>query len=772
MPEPKNKTPADLSEVELSRDLGLFSVTMMGVGGMIGAGIFALSGIAAGVAGPAVVLVFILNGAITFLTALAYAELGAAFPRAGGGYVWVKEGLGGGSGFLAGWMSWFGYVVAGALYALAFGGFALDGWHATGLPTGGLSDGTLSTIFSVVVIVVFTGLNFLGSKEAGAMGAAITVVKIAILCLFIAFGAAVMFSGNEWQYRFFDNFMPKGVAGVLAGMGLTFIAFEGYEIIAQSGEEIIKPARNVPRGIFLSIAIAIVIYVAVGIVAVGAITPPPEVAAYQYLGAERELAIVSVARQVFPWGTGGALMLISGLAATISALNVTVFSAARVSFAMGREHNLPPIFARIHARQLTPYVAVITTGALMLVAALTLPIEAAATAGGIMFLLMFIQVNMAVIALRRTRPEVTRSFRIPLFPLPAIIGIVVNGALVLYTISVNPTAVWTAFAWIVAGLLAYYVYFEHEEERGAPRTIVHEEAIGKHGYTVLVGVRNEAEAVNLGWFAAALAKARDGGLLAAEMLEVPPPLSLNEGRALIKSGKKHFETIKQAGDHRNVGTHSLIMVARRVAGALESIVAERDVDFIVLGWSGAARRGRSFGRTIDPLLASPPADMAVVRPATKPKAEVKTILVAVDDGPNSRLAVELATDLGQLVAGRAHAAITVMCVTRTKTAAEAGEPQLFERLLKDIDYGKLETVTRQGTSRANTIIEEAENFDLVILGAGETSRLSRLLGHKPDNRFTALTSKRVLREASPMTVMVKHCPALLRSFLQRTLFPS
>ncbi len=334
---------------------------------------------------------------------------------------------------------------------------------------------------------------------------------------------------------------------------------------------------------------------------------------------------------------------------------------------------------------------------------------------------------MAVIALRRTHPEVTRGFRIPLFPLPAIVGIVANGALVLYTISVNPTAVWTAFAWIVAGLLAYYIHFEHAEEREAPRTIVHEEAIGKHGYTVLVGVRNEAEAVNLGWFAAALAKARDGGLLAAEMLEVPPPLSLDEGRALIKSGKKHFEIIKLAGDRRKVSTHSLIMVARRVAGALESIVAERGVDFIVLGWSGATRRGRSFGRTIDPLLANPPADMAVVRQAAKPKAEVKSILVAVDGGPNSRLAVELATDLGRLVAGRAHAAITVMCVTRTKTAAEGGEPRLFQRLLEGVDYGKIETVARAGTSHTNTIIEEAENFDLVILGAGQTSRLNRLL---------------------------------------------
>ena len=151
---------------------------------------------------------------------------------------------------------------------------------------------------------------------------------------------------------------------------------------------------------------------------------------------------------------------------------------------------------------------------------------------------------------------------------------------------------------------------------------------------------------------------------------------------------------------------------------------------------------------------------------------MKSILVAVDDGPNARLAVELATDLGSVVAGRGRAAITLMCVTRTKTAAEEGEPRLFQRLLEGIDYGKIETVAKAGTSQANTIIEEAENFDLVILGAGQTSRLSRLLGRKPDHRFTALTTKRVLRDAAPTTVMVKPRPALLRSFLQRTLFGS
>ena len=761
----------DRAEVRLSRNLGLFSVTMMGVGGMIGAGIFALSGIAAGAAGPAVVLVFLFNGCITLLTALAYAELGAAFPRAGGGYVWVKEGLGGANGFLAGWMSWFGYIVAGALYAIAFGGFALNGWFALDLPLGGLSEQALSTVFIVASIAVFTGLNVFGAEETGAMGAAITVVKIVILAAFIAFGAAAMFASGDWEPRFFDEFLPNGVAGVLTGMGLTFIAFEGYEIIAQSGEEIIKPARNVPRGIFLSIAIAVAIYLLVGIVAVGAIIPPDGMAAYEFLGMERELAVVSVARQIFPWGTGGALMLVSGLAATVSALNVTVFSASRVSFAMGRDHNLPPIFARIHAKRLTPFVAVLVTGALMVTAALVLPIETAATAGGVMFLMMFIQVNLAVIALRRSHPEVSRGFQIPLFPIPALVAVAANAALVLYIITSNPVAVWTAFGWVVAGLLAYYMYFEEKEALEAPRDIVHEEALGEHDYTVMVSIRDEREAATLGWFGAALAKARGGGILATHMLEVPRPLSLNEGRALIEEGRGFFETIKSEANERDVATHSLIMIARRVGQAIDDICVERGVDFIVLAWSGQAKRGRVFGRTIDPVLAWPPADLAIIRSAARRKQAYSRILVPVDDSANSRLAIQLATDLGRHIAGRAHAEITVMRVTRTKKAAEAGEKELFDRLLDGIEYGKLETEARMGTSEANTIIEAAEDFDLVIFGASEESVLGRLLPGKSGDRFSQWTAKRVLRLGKPTTIMVKRRPNRLRSLLQRVVLP-
>ncbi|HXV98924.1 MAG TPA: APC family permease, partial [Anaerolineae bacterium] len=171
-------------EVTLSRDLGLFDVTMIGIGAMIGAGIFVLTGVAAGAAGPALVLAFLLNGVVATLTAMAYAELGSAFPEAGGGYLWVKEALGGTQGFLGGWMSWFAHAVAGSLYALAFGRFAAELYLLAGLPVFGLKLEVWQLAFMTLIVIIFTALNYRGVSETGIVGNIVTVTKVIILGLF------------------------------------------------------------------------------------------------------------------------------------------------------------------------------------------------------------------------------------------------------------------------------------------------------------------------------------------------------------------------------------------------------------------------------------------------------------------------------------------------------------------------------------------------------------------------------------------------------------
>ncbi|MFZ0549119.1 MAG: amino acid permease, partial [Candidatus Promineifilaceae bacterium] len=166
------------SEIALSRTLGLLDITMIGVGAMIGAGIFVLTGIAAGEAGPALVLAFFFNGIVTTFTALSYAELGSCFPEAGGGYLWVKEGMGGTHGFLAGWMSWFAHAVACSVYGLGFGHFAVELWRVTGLPFFGLAENHLALIFTLLIVGIFAYINFRGASETGAVGNIVTIAKV------------------------------------------------------------------------------------------------------------------------------------------------------------------------------------------------------------------------------------------------------------------------------------------------------------------------------------------------------------------------------------------------------------------------------------------------------------------------------------------------------------------------------------------------------------------------------------------------------------------
>ncbi|MHC4990662.1 MAG: APC family permease, partial [Planctomycetota bacterium] len=282
---------------ELARDLRLFDITMVGVGAMVGAGIFALTGIAAGAAGPGLILAFALNGVLTLCTAMVYAEVGSAIPGAGGGYLWTKFGLPGPGAFLAGWMDWLAHAVAGSLYAVVFGTYVVWGMQTIfgwGVPPTGADDDALGTLFGIeafwvaktltlLVCLAFIYINYRGSAETGKAGNIITVSKIFTIGLFIAFGLAALVRGGGGDDAAgvsakFSPFLPEGGSGVLVAMGLTFIAFEGYEIIVQAGEEVVEPRRNIPRAVFWSLAIVIPIYLLVAIVCLGAMSVPTALA--------------------------------------------------------------------------------------------------------------------------------------------------------------------------------------------------------------------------------------------------------------------------------------------------------------------------------------------------------------------------------------------------------------------------------------------------------------------------------------------------------------
>ncbi len=444
-----------LGESVLTRDLTEFDITMVGVGAMIGAGIFVLTGIAAGFAGPALIFAFLLNGFLTFLTAAAYAELGSAVPEAGGGYLWVKSAMGNYQAFLSGWMSWFAHVVAGSLYALGFGSyFAFLLTEAHIIPEYLKESATV--IIAIIIILTFAFINFMGSSETGKVGNLITITKLIIIGIFILSGLWVILTNFSVQIKNFDPFFPNGITAMFMAMGLTFIAFEGHEIIVQTGEEVLKPRRSIPRAIFKAIMIVIPIYCLVAITAIGAITVENG-STWKFLGEAGELGIAEAAKQFMP--LGATLLLFGGLISTLSALNATIYSSARVSFVMGRDKLLPPQFGKVNFWRRTPHIAIIGSSIIMILIVILLPIRSVAAAADVMFLLLFLQVNLSLYRIRKKYSNrLNYGYKIPWFPFIPFMAIAGKIFILIFLLILEPIAITGTLIWIFLGTALWFLY--------------------------------------------------------------------------------------------------------------------------------------------------------------------------------------------------------------------------------------------------------------------------------------------------------------------------
>jgi len=434
----------------LPRILGPFSATMLGVGAMIGAGIFVLSGIAAGHAGPALPLSFLLNGLIALAIGSCYAELASAMPRAGGSYFWVKQALGPRIGFGVGWIAIYANAVAAALYALGFGAFCSALLGTAGLHTDSIDISLVATLLITAGVLL---LHYFGTNDTSIAENSVTLIKIVLLLVLVAGGLA-MIADAPAPLDPFVPFMPNGLSGVLMAMAVTFVAFEGFEVITRTGEELRQPERNMPLAIFASIAIAVSLYVLISIVLVGAVSGPDGEPGWQYLGDLGELGMATTARQLLPYGD--IIFYCAGIASTASAMIAATFSAIRVTFALGRAKDLPPALATLHPKYHSPYRAALFCGVLIVIMVISLPIVEVAGAASQMFALLFALVCFSAWRLRTTQPELVRPFRAPLLNLAVLIG-VLAGVLVFFTLlNISPLAWAISCLWIVSGAIVYW----------------------------------------------------------------------------------------------------------------------------------------------------------------------------------------------------------------------------------------------------------------------------------------------------------------------------
>jgi amino acid transporter len=785
-------------EVTLARTLTGFNATMIGLGAMIGAGVFVLTGIAAGEAGPAAIVAFVLNGIVTTFTAFTYAELASTIPEAGGGYAFVKRAYPGVVGFISGWMLWFAYTVACSLYAVGFGGYFIELLESyfpfiSHAFVGLVGHGNAISTITFAVTAFFITLNVMGADVTGKAENVITLAKVVVLGFFIAFGLAAMSRTPELVQTNFMPLFPKGVGGVVVAMGLTFIAFEGYDLIATVSEEIKNPTKTIPIATFVSLWAAVIIYLFILLVSIGAVDPtrftdvynrlpdqlPVELSArvldpadpavntvWEILGTYKETGIVRAAENFMP-SIGVLIIVFGGLLSTMSALNATVLASSRVAFSMGRERMLPPRLAIIHPVRRTPHIAVLATGLVLVAMAVTLPIEVVGSGASLLFLLSFVLVNLSLIRIRRNEPEL-KGFKTPLFPLLPILAVISNLALAIYQFTFQPMAWYVSLAWIGAGLVIYYAYTARLEAAEAPSEalIVHEEVLAMKDYSVLLPVANEKQAHQLAILGAAIAKEKDGEVLALHVVRLPVQLSLSEARHFLANGKPLMEAVIREARAFDVPVHTMIRVGRHIGSAILDTALKRDSNLIILGWPGYTQsRDVAFGNIIDLLAKNPPCDIAVVR--FRRREAPQRILIPTGGGLHTRLAIELAIAQArqyQRQYPERHPTITLLYVTPEdeNSGAMARGYELLRSLAAGIDY-PLEALVVTAPDVVTGILREAEEHNLVVMGATE----ERLF----DQRLFGSISQRVASACGKTVIMVKRYRGPVRSWLRRWLLP-
>jgi len=390
----------------------------------------------------------------------------------------------------------------------------------------------------------------------------------------------------------------------------------------------------------------------------------------------------------------------------------------------------------------------------------TLPIDQVAAAANIMFLLLFTQVNIAVMTLRRRRPDLERGFKVPFFPWPPVIGIISNLAMAIFLAFKLGQVGLLSIVWIGVGLLLYWGYFSKKEEQERPNDVLHEEALTSVDYSVLLPVSDLNQAQILGRLGSILAKEHDGEVLALHVVKVPRQLQLNDGRLFLRERRPYIDKVIEQARVLDVPVHSMIRLGRSISDAILKTVHENKSDVALFGWPGSTgSRDQMFGSVIDRIASNPPTDIAILR--HRPYDELQSILVPVAGGPNSRLAVSLAIALARNTLESTKVVLLHISLPNTNPkGAEARAQNAFRRATEGRRYQSIEKRIITSDSPAVGILEASGDCDMIVIGATK-ERLFR-------NILVGNVSEQIADRAHCPVLIVKRRSTMVASMLRDT----
>jgi APA family basic amino acid/polyamine antiporter len=437
----------DPAHPRLARSIGLFQLTMLGVGATIGTGIFVALTTAVPEAGPGVTVSFVLAGITAALTALCYAELCSTVPVAGSSYSYAYATLGELAAFLIGACLLLEYGVSGSAVAVGWGQYLNEllsetiGWRIPAALANPPGAGGIFNLPAAVLVLLCTLLLLRGAKESAGANAALVVAKIAVLILFVAIGFAHFHAGN------FHPFAPHGMTGIGAAASSIFFSYIGIDAVSTAGEEVKDPRRTLPLGVILSLLIVTGLYILVALAAVGA---QPWTA---FAGQEAGLAVILHNLTGAAWPA--VVLSLGAIASIFSVTLVVLYGQTRILYAMSCDGLLPAFFRRVDpVRQVPRQNTIVVAAAVALLAALV-PLDVLINLTSMGTLIAFAAVSAGVIILRRRRPDLSRGYAVPLYPLLPLASV----TFCLYLIWGLPADTFLLFAlWMAGGAILYFGY--------------------------------------------------------------------------------------------------------------------------------------------------------------------------------------------------------------------------------------------------------------------------------------------------------------------------
>jgi len=710
---------------ELAKDLGLLEALTIGVGTMIGAGIFVLPGPATAVAGPAVAAAFVVGGIISIFTAMSASELGTAMPKAGGSYYYVNHALGPLFGSIAGLGNWMGLAFASAFYAIGFGSYVAGFLPDLSVQFAGVAL-SQNQLYALLAGTLFIAVNYIGAKETGRLQNVIVITLVGILAVFIV--ACVGYA----DLATLTPLAPKGWGAVLPATALVFVSFLGFAKITTVAEEIKNPGRNLPLAIIGSVIIVTVIY-GVIMLLINAVLP------WQEISGGEGVAVVKVGRMVLG-GVGVVALTGGGLLATASSANASILASSRINFAMGRDRLVSDWLNAIHDKYATPHRSIALTGGLILLFILIGDVKTLAKAGSVLHLIVYGLLNLAIIVMREADvPEYQPDYTVPFYPAVPIIGAIASFGLIAF---MDVIEIGLSLVFVVVAVLWFYVYARRNTEKKGVFTqhilsraeampdsaVAAAEAVQPDAsrYRVMVPLSDPKHETNLITLASAMARQHDNGtVVAVHIVDVPDqtPLAVAaenldafdaESNDLLAAARTDAETYGV-----DVETHTIF--SHRVYEEIFDAAQDQKADVVVLGWGpdshGSPGRVESFAGD---LLGTLSCDFVVFKDRG---FDPSRVLVPTRGGPGS----EVSADVARTLQEEFGAEITLLYVA-DDLDGQGGHEEQLAAWAEAHDLADATQVVDVAEAVDEAIAERARDHTLLMLGATEEGLLSRLTG--------------------------------------------